>query len=190
MPGWDSGIPGSLPKGYADFNEDANEEPQGYFSRYEKQKSLRRQSSLDSDDNRLSSSLPAHEPLHHTLSLRRSSLKETEEVEAHHMPLERLKSMPITAGEKFGYGFSTSPTDQSPGLHPSSLDAYKIGRSATEGKPYQWWRKLSSSALNEVDESDTQDKDNSKSYTPQHNITGQKLNYRVEDDGPSIIPAH
>jgi hypothetical protein len=42
------------------------------------------------------------------------------------------------------------------------------------------WRKLSSSCLNEATEDDAQAKDDGKSYTPQYNVTGQRINYRVE----------
>jgi len=198
VPGWDSSAPGGVPKGYADFSEES-EEPEGYFALYNKQKSLRRQASLGSDEAGLSQSLPTAESLH--ASLHRRSLPPHSELRgpfSEGPQLERLRSLPVRIGDRTE---SLSPTaaaaaekgsyGTSPRLGSSPLDAYKIGGHKDPAQNYKWWRKLSSSCLNEAAEDDAMGRDTGKSYTPQYSVTGQQVNYRVEkDENPSVIPAH
>eukprot|EP00877_Chromochloris_zofingiensis_P012629 jgi/Chrzof1/761/Cz01g27200.t1 len=95
----------------------------------------------------------------------------------------RRASMPDTYGGRRSLSMSPKKAD----LPASRLDSYKTSKTAQQAS--QWWRKLSSAALNELGE---QEEERSKAFKPQHHITGQHLNFRsdTDADNPHIIPAH
>lgn len=207
LPGWNESAPGVTPKEFRDFKEEEDE--LGYFAQL-KQKRLHRDAAAPLSP---SQSAPIAISRRNSMPLGRSSMplgrdgapvtptgsKSFKDPGFGSFkpppPLQRMTSMPVTAGERFDVlmGPWTPKTPKSPGgqLSPkspsSSLDAYKTHKDQPDQPNYQWWRHLDSAALNAPPDLPAS-KD--KAYTPQFKVAGQAMHYRgLGEGGLPVIAA-
>lgn len=206
LPGWDERAPGVAPRGFEDYSD--HEEELGYFAAYSKMKKeqkeagelsrtsmpLSRRNSMPVSLGRRS--MPAAKddgPLSPTSHSFSHSLRDTSGFGSFKAPpkLQRLASMPVTAGERFelpspkGLQSPRSPGSGQLSSSPfsPSLQAYKTKHAERE---VQWWRNFDSAALNEMPDV-PHEKD--RAYTPQYKVAGQALHYRGLAEGDEAAAA-
>lgn len=192
LPGWNERSPGVAPKEFQDYDEE-DEEQMGYFAAYNKMKKergdlgrksapmlMRRQSMPTGRVSDFSGS-----PVFGSRTLEKSatfaprSLDTSGSFMASSPPLQRLRSMPLSAGDRLeGPRTPKSPLSPSAGSgdhFSANLEGYKTHQEPKH--EVQWWRNFDSAHLNEEPDIPMTKE---RSYIPQYKVAGQDVHYRVD----------